>query len=125
MTDENSKQVEKVSSETGSDAPAPLAPGMVYCRGCGKQMHNTARSCPSCGAASAARKSDKTKWMAALLAFFLGGLGVHRFYLGNTVLGIVYLLFFWTFIPALIAFCEFIYFLVISEDDFDRKYNYS
>nr|WP_223287468.1 NINE protein [Halomonas elongata] len=25
--------------------------------------------------------------MAALLAFFLGGLGVHRFYLGNTVLG--------------------------------------
>jgi TM2 domain-containing membrane protein YozV len=124
MADDSGHQIDKASEVDNSSEPAPLANGMIFCQGCGKQMHNTARSCPSCGAVSAARKSDKTKWIAALLAFFLGGLGVHRFYLGNAVIGILYLLFCWTFIPAIIAFCEFIYFLAVSEESFDRKYNY-
>ena len=34
----------------------------------------------------------KSKMVAALLAFFLGGLGVHRFYLGHTTMGVVMLL---------------------------------
>ncbi len=46
----------------------------------------------------------KSKSTAALLAFFLGGLGIHRFYLGQNGVGILYLLFCWTFIPAFIAF---------------------
>ncbi len=33
----------------------------------------------------------KSKLAAALLAFFLGGLGIHRFYLGYTTIGIVML----------------------------------
>lgn len=43
-----------------------------------------------------------------LLAFFLGGIGIHKFYSGKTAAGILYLLFCWTFIPAFIAFVEFI-----------------
>lgn len=35
--------------------------------------------------------SDKSKIAAALLAFFLGGLGIHRFYLGHTGSGIAML----------------------------------
>ena len=34
----------------------------------------------------------KQKVVAALLCFFLGYLGVHRFYLGYTVIGVVQLL---------------------------------
>ncbi len=34
----------------------------------------------------------KSKVAAALLCFFLGGLGIHRFYLGYTGLGIAQLL---------------------------------
>ncbi|MER3495843.1 MAG: hypothetical protein C4320_02930 [Armatimonadota bacterium] len=34
----------------------------------------------------------KQKWVAILLAFFLGGLGVHRFYLGHNGTGIAMLL---------------------------------
>lgn len=43
-----------------------------------------------------------------LLAIFLGGFGAHKFYAGKVFLGILYLIFFWTTIPAFIAFIEFI-----------------
>jgi len=59
---------------------------------------------------------------AALLALFLGGIGAHKFYLGRTGIGILYLLFFWTFIPALISFIEGIIFLTMSDSDFVKKY---
>ncbi len=48
------------------------------------------------------------KVVYCILAFFLGGIGVHKFYAGKTSSGILYLLFCWTCIPALIAFVEFI-----------------
>lgn len=65
----------------------------------------------------------KSKTTTVILAFFLGGLGIHRFYLGQTGLGIVYLLFSWTLIPCLIAFIDFIGFLCMSDEEFNRKYN--
>lgn len=43
-----------------------------------------------------------------LFALFLGGFGVHKFYAGKIGVGIVYLLFCWTLIPAIIAFVGFI-----------------
>lgn len=65
----------------------------------------------------------KSKSTTVLLAFFLGGIGVHRFYLGQTGKGFVYLIFCWTLIPALIAFIDFIVFLSMSEFTFNAKYN--
>jgi len=44
--------------------------------------------------------------LSVILALFLGGLGVHKFYFGQIGLGIVYLLFCWTFIPTIIALIE-------------------
>ncbi len=41
-----------------------------------------------------------------LLAIFLGGLGIHRFYLGETIPGILYLVFSWTGIPTIIGWVE-------------------
>ena len=43
-----------------------------------------------------------------VLCFFLGGLGIHKFYAGKTGMGILYLVFCWTGIPAIVAFVEFI-----------------
>ncbi len=43
-------------------------------------------------AAPTEEKSDKTKLVALLLCIFLGGLGVHRFYVGKIGTGIVWLL---------------------------------
>jgi TM2 domain-containing membrane protein YozV len=48
---------------------------------------------------------------------------VHKFYLGQAGLGILYLVFFWTLIPAIVAFVEGIIYLTMSDADFDAKYN--
>ena len=67
-------------------------------------------------------KPTKSKTTAALLAFFLGGLGAHKFYLGKTAQGVLYLLFCWTFIPSIVAFIEFLIYITTSDADFARKY---
>jgi len=41
-----------------------------------------------------------------LLALFLGGFGIHQFYLRRTGLGILYLCFCWTPIPWILGFIE-------------------
>lgn len=41
-----------------------------------------------------------------LLALFLGSFGLHHFYLRRTALGVLYLCFFWTGIPAFLGFIE-------------------
>ena len=48
----------------------------------------------------------KSAVVALLLAIFLGGIGGHKFYLGNLVLGILYLVFCWTGIPSVVALVE-------------------
>jgi TM2 domain-containing membrane protein YozV len=65
----------------------------------------------------------KDKTTAGLLALFLGGLGIHKFYLGRGGQGIVYLLFAWTFIPAIIGFIEAIILFTMNEQEFHLKYN--
>jgi TM2 domain-containing membrane protein YozV len=65
----------------------------------------------------------KNKVVAAVLALFLGGLGIHKFYLGQNFAGIMYLLFSWTFVPGIIAFFEFLGLLLMSDRAFDAQYN--
>lgn len=65
----------------------------------------------------------KSKSTATILTFFLGGIGGHKFYLGQPGLGFLYLIFCWTFIPAILAFFNFLGLLMMSEDEFNMKYN--
>lgn len=64
----------------------------------------------------------KNKTTAAILALFLGGLGIHKFYLGKSI-GILYILFCWTLIPSIIAFIECIMLFMMSDAEFNAKYN--
>lgn len=66
--------------------------------------------------------SSKNKVTAALLAIFLGGIGAHKFYLGQIKVGVVYLLFSWTGIPLLVGIIEGLMLLGMNDSDFATKY---
>jgi TM2 domain-containing membrane protein YozV len=51
-------------------------------------------------------RARKDEVIGVLLAIFLGGLGIHHFYLRRDGLGILYLVFSWTGIPMVIAWVE-------------------
>ena len=61
----------------------------------------------------------KSRILAAVLAIFLGGLGIHKFYMGKIGWGVVYLLFCWTGIPAIVALVEGIIYLFSDDTTFN------
>jgi TM2 domain-containing membrane protein YozV len=65
----------------------------------------------------------KDRTTAMLLCLFLGSIGIHKFYLGQKSQGIIYLVFFWTYIPAIMAIFEFFGFCLMSDRAFDNKFN--
>jgi TM2 domain-containing membrane protein YozV len=73
----------------------------------------------------------KSKIAAGLLAIFLGGLGIHKFYIGATGAGVIMLLiwlFGWillgipTAILSIIALIEGVIYLTKSDEDFYQTY---
>lgn len=96
-----------------------------FCYKCGAKLFTEAEICPKCGVRQpiTGNKAVRSKLAAGLFALFLGGIGIHKFYLGRVGWGILYLLFCWTFIPAIIAFVEGIIYLTMSEEKFNAKYN--
>lgn len=69
----------------------------------------------------AAFRRDRS--IAVALAFLLGGLGAHKFYLGRPGAGVAYAVLCWTFIPTIAALFEALFFLGMSNDTFDGLYN--
>lgn len=63
-----------------------------YCVECGELIRDKAEICPKCGVRQASSEGNK-EWMTTLLlCIFLGGIGVHRFYTGHTLIGILQLI---------------------------------
>ena len=102
--------------------PVPTGSTWKYCHACGNLIDARAEICPRCGVRQPASGPGKSRAVAAFLALFLGWIGIHRFYLGNTVLGIIYLLFFWTGIPALVGWIEGILYLVTSDEAWAQQH---
>ena len=69
----------------------------MYCSSCGAVIKKLAEICVHCGVRVIPAQSElvngefspKSRITAGILGILLGGLGVHRFYLGNVGLGIV------------------------------------
>jgi|GEM_PF-928770 len=93
------------------------------CFACKQDIDARAEICPKCGVRQMHAAGAKSRSAAAILALFLGGIGVHKFYLGRPVQGVIYLLFCWTFIPAIIAFVEFLVYLFMSDASFAARFN--
>ena len=101
-----------------------------YCTDCGSIISARAEICPRCGvrqmsphgALGSITASGRSRVAAALFALLLGGIGIHKFYLGRVWQGILYVLFCWTFIPAVVGFIEGIVYLCMSDERFAQKY---
>ena len=98
----------------------------MFCTNCGVPLQKNMRFCPNCGMSITDTHQDnsqndltsqykrlmakpKNKYIAAALAIFLGTAGIHNFYLGNNVKGIVQLIMFvcWMgWVSGLWAFIE-------------------
>jgi TM2 domain-containing membrane protein YozV len=65
----------------------------------------------------------KRKGVATLLALTLGLFGVHRFYLGETVAGVIYLLLSFTFVPYAFAILDAINYMSMSMVTFNLQFN--
>lgn len=72
--------------------------------------------------AQALATGKKSRGVAIVLALFLGGIGAHKFYLGQPGWGILYLLFCWTFIPVAVSLFEALNYLLMGEETFTRRY---
>ncbi len=133
----------------------------MYCRNCGKEVHEKAIACPGCGlpprlerkfchncgmatapdqavcvkcgvSLAAGDTGAKNRVTAGLLGIFLGGLGIHKFYLGYNRAGIIMILV--SFVGGLLTWglaalaagavglIEGIVYLTKSDADFERIY---
>ena len=99
---------------------AALESDQKICHSCGAAVKKLAEICPKCGVR---QHGLVNKPALLLITFFLGGLGAHKFYLGKWVQGIFYLLFFWLWIPGLIALIEFIIYACTSSERLNEKYS--
>jgi TM2 domain-containing membrane protein YozV/Tfp pilus assembly major pilin PilA len=95
---------------------------LAFCGACQKQIDADVSVCPHCSAPRRPGRRYKDRATAGILAIFLGGLGIHRFYLGQWW-GLAYLLLSWTMLPLVIALVEGIVFLCMSQERWDAKYN--
>lgn len=101
-------------------------PDEKYCVDCGELIYKQAEICPECGVSQptggTGTSSDSEQVAAGILALLFGGLGVHKFYQGNTRNGLLYLCFFWTAIPALLGLIEGILMLLADEAEYEEKW---
>lgn len=105
---------------------------LINCNECGREVSDKAISCPGCGAPIAVSASSiknptlaiapKNRSVAAVLALFLGGLGMHKFYLNRPGWGLIYILFCWTLVPSILGFFEAVGYCFMSDESFQEHY---
>lgn len=95
----------------------PVGKGSGFCPVCGEETHPDAVVCVKCGASLATEQQnvgEKSKLAAGLLGIFLGGYGIHNFYLGFTKKAVIQIIVslvtcgvggIWGFIEGIMILC--------------------
>lgn len=101
---------------------------MKFCHGCGKEIHESAVSCPHCGAkqpGAGTQVSSKGKAILAIVCWFLGPLGIHRMMVGKIGSGIAQLILTCTvvglFITVIWAIVDFV--MILTGNFRDKNEN--
>ena len=63
----------------------------------------------------------KSRIIAGVLGILLGSFGIHKFYMGNIIAGVVYLLFSWCIIPGVLGIVEGVVCLLEDDDKFQER----
>lgn len=114
---------------------APLDAGSTECKYCGEKIIPDSVSDGAYNQQTAYQQTINTQYnddidpswpvkskaAAGLLGIFLGAFGIHKFYMGKIGMGILYIVFCWTYIPAIVGFIEGIIYLCSSEHNFQVK----
>ncbi len=91
--------------------------GKAFCKHCGKSVNENAAVCLNCGCkiedeqekTKAGALNGQDKMTMALICFFLGGIGVHNFMMGEKKRGIIKIItFFCCGISSILALIDFI-----------------
>ncbi len=114
-----------VEDKICTNCGTPAGQGTSYCANCGTQATPGAAVCIACGQpltsgvnvnpyGNPTSSGLKSKMAAGLLGIFLGGWGVHNFYLGYTTRGIIQIVLtlcscgiggIWGFIEGILILC--------------------
>lgn len=132
-----------MSSNVCSQCGAPLEGELLNCKYCGTKVQNVQNTqspvyengqpvqpqyqqVPNYETYNPGMKkvAVKSKVTAGILGILLGGFGIHKFYLGKVGQGILYILFCWTYIPAIVGFIEGIVYLTKDDVAWAEKVGY-
>lgn len=118
-------------AQTCTNCGAAVADGALHCTTCGAPLTQQAYQQPYAQYQQPYGMPHyqpdpswpvKNKIVAGILGILLGGLGIHKFYMGKIGMGILYILFCWTWIPEIVGLIEGILYLVSSDEAFSQKH---
>ena len=61
-----------------------------------------------------------SKGIYILLALILGGIGAHKFYAGKWIVGLLYLVFVWTYVPVVLSLIDVVIAMLSPADEYGR-----
>ncbi len=102
----------------------------IDCPQCSHKIDLNSISCPQCHAAQGLESFAgvdpdmriKNQKLAIWFSFLLGGLGLHKFYLGQHLKGSLYLAFSWTLVPMVVGWVDAFRTLKMTPFNFEQRY---
>ena len=101
------------------------------CTECSQKIDLNLVTCPQCHAAQGLEALAgidpsihiKNQKLAIRFSFIFGGLGLHRFYLGQYLKGRLYLMFSWTLVPMIVGWVDAFRTMKMSPFNFQQRYS--
>ena len=103
----------------------------INCPQCREEIEMNLIACPHCKAAQGLESFSgvdpdiriKNQKLAIWFSILLGGLGIHKFYLGQHLKGTLYLVFSWTLVPVIVGWVDAMRTFKMSAFSFEQRYS--